>query len=147
MVGRIGGDEFLVFSNSSPAGRNHETRRQLMNITPAFLRKKSGSKLSCSIGAAVSGGRQHIRAAVPESGYGSYAGKTGARAAVWLRFIPKACGQRKTYRGRFTDGTMIDSENGRYFVTNKVIHYVQGIVRVHGPEEPSTPFLKLSDSV
>ncbi|MFQ8730893.1 MAG: GGDEF domain-containing protein [Enterocloster bolteae] len=55
MVGRIGGDEFLVFSKQL-SGREEIMKRgrQLIeDIAGLPSVKKSGSKLSCSIGAAV----------------------------------------------------------------------------------------------
>ena len=74
MVGRIGGDEFLVFSSKAlRQGRNHETREAAhrRHCRPSSVKKERSSSWLQHRGSCVSGGRQHIRAAVPESGYGS----------------------------------------------------------------------------
>ena len=104
MVGRIGGDEFLVFSKQL-SGREEIMKRgrQLIeDIAGLPSRKKERKQAELQHrGRCVSGGRQHIRAAVPESGYGSLCRKKlGQGPLCGLRFIPKACGQRKTHTGK-----------------------------------------------
>lgn len=90
MVGRIGGDEFLVFSKQLSGRRNHETREAAhrRHCRPSLRKKERKQAELQHRGSCVSGGRQHIRAAVPESGYGSLCRKTGARAAVWFTIHP-----------------------------------------------------------
>lgn len=128
MVGRIGGDEFLVFSKQL-SGREEIMKRgrQLIeDIASLPSVKKSGSKLSCSIGAAVypADGSTYEQLFL-KADMALYAGKNwGKGRCVVYDPSLRPADSGKHALGRFTDGTMIDSENGRYFVANKVIHYV-----------------------
>ena len=111
--------------------------------------KKSGSKLSCSIGAAVypADGSTYEQLFL-KADMALYAGKNwGKGRCVVYDPSLRPADSGKHALGRFTDGTMIDSENGRYFVANKVIHYVfKALYESTDLRRPSTPSLKLSDS-
>lgn len=128
MVGRIGGDEFLVFSKQF-SGREEimkHGRRIIEDIAGLPSVKKSGSRLGCTIGAAVypADGSTYEQLFL-KADMALYAGKNWGkgRCVVYDSSLKPGDG-KKHVRGRFTDGTIIDSENGRYFVTNNVIHYV-----------------------
>lgn len=91
MVGRIGGDEFLVFSKQL-SGREEIMKRgrQLIeDIASLPSVKKSGSKLSCSIGAAVypADGSTYEQLFL-KADMALYAGKTGVRAAALFTIHP-----------------------------------------------------------
>lgn len=128
MVCRIGGDEFLVFSKQL-SGREDIMKRgrqiiEDIGVLPSV--KRSGSKLSCSIGAAVypADGVTYEQLFL-KADMALYAGKNwGKSRCVVYDSSLRPADSGKQDQERFTDGTTIDSENGRYFVANKVIHYV-----------------------
>lgn len=127
-VGRIGGDEFVVFSKqlSGREGIMKWGRQLIEDIACLPSVKKSGIRLGCSIGAAVypKDGATYEQLFM-KADMALYAGKNWGkgRCVVYDSSLRPADGGKQG-QGRFTDGTVIDSENGRYFVANKVIHYV-----------------------
>lgn len=128
IVGRIGGDEFIVFVLDK-TGREWimSMGRKLMDgiaCLPAV--QKAQTALGCSIGAAVfpKDGREYEQLFL-KADMALYAGKNWGkgRCVIYEPSLKLADGGCRPYR-RLAGRTSIDSDDGRYFMTNKVIYYV-----------------------
>lgn len=128
IVGRIGGDEFIVLAKGI-TGREKimDRSRELMDkLACVTAVSKGGITVGCSIGAAVfPGDGTEYKPLFLKADMALYAGKNWGKGRCVLydpSLRPDDAGQGQN--GRLAGGTRIDSDDGRYFISNETIYYV-----------------------